>query len=407
MEKNKINEIIETPENENIYEEHIIKTINKLKENKDIKITGKILHYLETPILYYNCTSISNTKSNPFDIDIEFTFEFIDKETPYITILTDFIEPSLKDNRNYFRCLTSDHKYKFNLNNLTQQEKILESMINGIENFLTYLNESICINTFIFFGEYEYEHIYQINDFLQNNNILNFYRINELINNNKKEERYIIITSLYFLIFEPLEEDKALARLINSIKLKDLNLTFDKNEKNKSLILKLSLSKTKKKNSKDIEFVLIDRSRKVKNINENDVNLVDDELIKENENKDENLKYSTLMNQWFSYQDKVNFKNYDIVLNKYKILFSDSKGYLKITEKKKNRIEEFNQHIKFNEKMVALYEKLKNKNNDKRMYKLISNIIYICSELVNYADTKDGKENEYLIKIRKYIDQYK
>jgi len=407
MEKNKINEIIETPENENIYEEHIIKTINKLKENKDIKITGKILHYLETPILYYNCTSISNTKSNPFDIDIEFTFEFIDKETPYITILTDFIEPSLKDNRNYFRCLTSDHKYKFNLNNLTQQEKILESMINGIENFLTYLNESIAINTFIFFGEYEYEHIYQINDFLQNNNILNFYRINELINNNKKEERYIIITSLYFLIFEPLEEDKALARLINSIKLKDLNLTFDKNEKNKSLILKLSLSKTKKKNSKDIEFVLIDRSRKVKNINENDVNLVDDELIKENENKDENLKYSTLMNQWFSYQDKVNFKNYDIVLNKYKILFSDSKGYLKITEKKKNRIEEFNQHIKFNEEMVALYEKLKNKNNDKRMYKLISNIIYICSELVNYADTKDGKENEYLIKIRKYIDQYK
>ena len=404
MEKNKINEIIETPENENIYEEHIIKTINKLKENKDIKITGKILHYLESPILFYYCTSISNTNSNPFDIDIEFTFEFIDKETPYVTILTNFIKPSLKDNRNFFRCLTSDHKYKFNLNNLKLQEKTLESMINGIENFLTYLNESIAINTFIFFGEYEYEHIYQINDFLQNNNILNFYRINEIINN-KKKERYVIITSLYFLIFEPLEEDKALARLINNIKLKDLNLTFDKNEKNDSLILKLSLTKAKKKNNKDLEFVLIDRRRKIENVNENKVNLVDDELIKENE--DEKSKYSKLMNQWFSYQDKVNFKNYDIVLNKYKILFSDNKGYLKITEKKRNKIEEFNQHIKFNEEMVALYEKYKNKNNDKRMYKLISNIIYICSELVNYADTKDGKENEYLIKIRKYINQYK
>ena len=204
-----------------------------------------------------------------------------------------------------------------------------------------------------------------------------------------------------------MEEDKALAKLINSIKLKDLNLTFDKNEKNNSLILKLSLSKTKKKNNKDIEFLLIDRSRKMENVNENEVNLVEDELIKDNVDKDEKSKYSELMNQWFSYQDKVNFKNYDIVLNKYKILFSDSKGYLKITEKKKNRIEEFNQHIKFNEKMVALYEKLNNKNNDKRMYKLISNIIYICSELVNYADTKDGKENEYLIKIRKYINQYK
>ena len=80
MEKNKINEITENPENEKTYEEHIIKTINKLKENKNIKISGKILHYLETPILYYYCTSISNTNSNPFDIDIEFTFEFIDKE---------------------------------------------------------------------------------------------------------------------------------------------------------------------------------------------------------------------------------------------------------------------------------------------------------------------------------------
>ena len=406
MEKNKINENIKNQANENIYEEHIIKTIDKLKENKDIKITGKILHYLETPILYYYCTSISNTNSNPFDIDIEFTFEFIDKETPYVTIVTDFVEPSLKDNRNFFRCLTSDHKYKFNLNNLNQQEKTLESMINGIGNFLTYLNESIAINTFIFCGEYEYEHIYQINDFLQNNNILNFYRINEIIDN-KKEERYIIITSLYFLIFEPLEEDKALARLINKIKLKDINLIFVKNEKNNSLILKLSLSKTKKKNNKDIEFLLIDRSRKIENVNENEVNLVDDELIKENVDKDEKSKYSVLMNQRFSYQDKVNFKNYDIVLNKYKILFSDSKGYLKISEKKKNRIEEFNRHIKFNEKMVTLYENLKNKNNDKRMYKLISNIIYICSELVNYADTKDGKENEYLIKIRKYINQYK
>lgn len=75
--------------------------------------------------------------------------------------------------------------------------------------------------------------------------------------------------------------------------------------------------------------MLIDRSRKMENVNENEVNLVEDELIKDNVDKDEKSKYSELMNQWFSYQDKVNFKNYDIVLNKYKILFSDSKGYLK------------------------------------------------------------------------------
>ena len=47
--------------------------------------------------------------------------------------------------------------------------------------------------------------------------------------------------------------------------------------------------------------------------------------------------------------------------------------------------------------MIGLYEKLGNRNNDKRMYKLISNIIYIY---FNYDDTKDVKENEeniYLI----------
>jgi len=48
--------------------------------------------------------------------------------------------------------------------------------------------------------------------------------------------------------------------------------------------------------------------------------------------------------------------------------------------------------------MIGLCEKLGNRNNDKRMYKLISNIIYIY---FNYDDTKDGKENEENIYINK------
>lgn len=397
MEKNIINESILLPED--AYETHISKTLDNLKKYKDIKITGKILHYLEEPVLYYYCTSISNTKSNPFDLDIEFGFEFINKEIPYVTILTEFIEPTMNDNRNYYRCLTHENKYRFSLNKLEEQEKILGLMIEGIENFLTYLNESIAVNTFIFFGEYELGHIYQINDFFQNKNYLNFYRINE-IKNKKQEEKYIIFTKLYFLLFEPTPHDKALVKLVHSIKLRDLNLFFDKNEQNNSLILKLS----KTKQIQDIEFTLIDRSRKKEN---EEVNLVEEEEINEIKERDDKPSYSILMKEWFNYKDKVNFDNYDIVLNKYKILFSDSKGYLIITDKKKNRIEEFNNHIKFNEKLVELYNKLKNKNNEGRVHKLISNIIYICSELVNYADTTEGKENEYLMKIRKFINANK
>ena len=149
-----------------------------------------------------------------FKYDIVFSFEFINGEIPYVTILTDFIEPTLNDNRNYYRCLTKFHNYKFYLDKYKNQQNILESMINnGIENFLYYLYESKEINTFVFFGEYEYEHIYLINDFLQNKNYLNFYRINQIFGK-IQEERYIFFTKLHFLLFEPLKNDKTLLKLI-------------------------------------------------------------------------------------------------------------------------------------------------------------------------------------------------
>ena len=151
--------------NEENYEQYLKKVIDKMKKYKDIIILGKLLHYLEKPTFYYDCTVLLNTEYNPFDIDIQFCFEFIDGEIPYVTILTDFVDPSLNDNRNYYRCLSKEFTYKFSLVNLPEHEIILESMIEGIENFLTYLKENIAVNNFIFFGQYEYDHIYQINDF--------------------------------------------------------------------------------------------------------------------------------------------------------------------------------------------------------------------------------------------------
>ena len=163
MEKNKINENISQSEEQ--YNELINISIEKMKKFKNIKLSGKLLHYLTKPTLFYYCTILSNYKSNPFDIDKLFSFEFIDGELPYATILTYFIEPSLNDNKNYYHCSTKDYKYKFSLDNFIKHETILESMIKGIGDFLAYLNESIALNSFIFFGEYEYEHIYNINFF--------------------------------------------------------------------------------------------------------------------------------------------------------------------------------------------------------------------------------------------------
>ena len=395
MEINKINENISLGEEQ--YNESINKSIDKLKKYKDIKLSGKILHYLEKPTLFYYCTILSNNEYNPFDIDIIFSFEFIDGEIPYVTILTDFLEPSLNDNRNYYRCLTRDYKYKFSLDNFTKHEIILESMIEGIGNFLAYLSETIALKSFIFFGEYEYDHIYNMNDFFQYKNYLNFYRINEIKKNkNKLEERYIIFTKLYFLFFAPFEEDKSLAKLLFFQKLKDINFIFDKNEQKNSLILKMN----NKKYKNDIEFVLINRKREEK---KEELNLVEeDEEINEKNEKDKQSDYSILMNQWFLYQDNINFKKYDIVLSKYKLFFKDNKRKMKVKEINPNKIQEYNKYIQFNENLISLYEKINNTNNE-RINKMVSNIIYICSELVDYGDNQNGKENEYLMKIRKYI----
>lgn len=393
MEKNKINETILFSDDK--YNEFISKTIAKLKKNKDIKISGKILYYLDKPVLYYYCIVFSNTKSNPFDIDIAFSFEFIDGEIPYVRILTDFIDPTLNDNRNYFRCLLEEHTYKFMLNNLSKCENILLTMVEGIENFLTYINESLAINSFVFFGEYESGHIYQINDFLQGSNYLNFYRINE-IKNNKYEEKYIIFTKLYFLLFSPTPNDKALVKLLFCQKLKELNLFFDKNENNNSIILSL---KNKKKNI-NLEFTIIDRNRKE---NFKDLNLVSEEDNNIINDKDKKSDFSIVIKEWFSYLDKIDFKTFDIVLHKYKIFFKDNKRELKFHEKNENKLKEYNNYILFNEKLISLYQTINSNGNNARIHKLVSNIIYICSELVDYGEPYNGKENEYLVKIRKYI----
>ena len=388
MEKNKINEKESFFEDK--YENYIISSIEHLQKYKEyIKLSGKILHYLEKPILYYNCIVHQNTKINPFDFNIIFSFEFIDGEIPYISILTNIFELYLNDNKNYYRCLSKKYNYIFSLDNLKEHEKILENLIDGLENFITLINESLAINVFIFFGQYEYEHIYQINDFLKDEKI-NFFRIKDL---DEKNEKYIIITQLYFMLFNPIETDKCLAKLLFYHKLKDLNIDsiFIKNEKNGNLILKL----TETKFGKNIEFELIDRKRKNKL---DEMNLV---LNEYNDIKNEFLENIKL----FNVGKNVDFKKYELVINKYKIIFNDSKNNFKIKKKSNKKSEEYIKCVDFYEKLIELYNKLKIKKE--RVDKIIDNIIYLCSELVNYSNCEGNDGNKYLLKIRKYIELQK
>ena len=180
-----------------------------------------------------------------------------------------------------------------------------------------------------------------------------------------------------------------------------MNFIFDRNEERKSLILKLN--KTKYKN--DIEFIILNRNLNIVRKDSNSIDEEEDKIkdIDEILGNDDKSDYSVLKKDWSNFQDIVKFSYYDIVLNEYKILFIDSKINIKFNDKKIDKLDEYNKNIEFNEKLISLYEKLGLNNYAERVNKLKSNIIYMCSELVDYAENQNGEDNEYLKKIRKYI----
>ena len=214
-----------TPKNkpkEKDIESFLEKISNNLTKKKKIEIYGKILNYNinekdnDGTIINFTFYIFKKTSINPFENEIIIDIELIPNKIPYARIKTDFIIPSLYDNRNFYYCLTNEHEYLYNPNNLIELEDILKNVTNlGIENFLISIKENTEIKSFIFYGEYELNSIYNINDFLENSKLLKFYRINQIIENEKRiEEKYLILTQLQILIFKPQEKDKTYAELI-------------------------------------------------------------------------------------------------------------------------------------------------------------------------------------------------
>ena len=398
------NSIINESENyikEGIYQKFIEKTLNDFKENNNITITGKLLHYSSESTLYYIVKVYKNTNINPFEQDILFSFEFINGETPYVSILTDFSEPTMNDNRNYYRCLTKEHNYIFYFDEYSALRKILKFMVSGINNFLIFIKESIEVKYFIYFGEYEFKHVYQINDFLKNKN--NFYRIIE-INNNQEKELFIIFTKIYFMIFQPMESDKNLIKLIFLKELNEIDFIYDKNNDNNSLILNLSNTNYEQ----NLEFVLIDRKH---------ILLPEQKNFEfEQEKNDREYDYSNLIKEWFTYQNNniTLFKNFKSIIKDYKMIFNEYRDHMNILELTTGKDLNFNECdklIEFYERIIEYYESQKtsnnNINNKERESKLISNLIYLCSELINFNKTQSKKNNKYFLTMKKYVNSQK
>ena len=446
------NDLIEANEDEKDYNlliESLEIKINK-KYNNLLRTQGKLLHETEhINILYYIFINKS-TEINPFEVDIEMSVEFIEKEPPYIQILTNFLEPTLYDLKNYFLCLTKKTDYIFEYKYLGKCQIVFLDIISNIQPFLFYLYNCELFKTFIYFGEYHLNHIYHINNFLKNDEALDFFRINRTENSKLFNKiLYIIITELYLLVFEPENNNKSLGKILFYKKLSEISIQFEevyclKNDKIKKK-LKLIISDIKmkilfkedynKENSINEEIKIVESDYNINNLkNINQPNLRKSINKKDLKNNNKNLKnhnnehsinnINKLVNPLiaedrknkniFCYKFEFLFINTDenLVLNKkeykniispYFLLFNclnsiDIKNY-SLEENK----DEINKLIEYNEKLFQKYFRRINNIEKIILNNAIKNIIFLCSEMTScLINDDDTIINFYVEKLKKY-----
>ena len=383
-------------------------------------ISGKILYYLsiEGHIIYFIIEICKDTDINPFDGNFIIDLQFIPKKKPLIKFRKDCFIPSLCDNRNFFDCFVkSDFVYD---DNLDKVEKIMEEIIHfGIKNFLFCLKENIDYNTFIYYGDYELKEIYNINDFLQNLELIKFYRVNHVYNS-EIEEKYFIITQLYFLIFTPKQDDKSFVELIFKEKLRDININIKIIHNNKlkrdTLLLIFEEINTPIDNTYEIEFFFIDRNCPVNTDeiyqeeigNNNEINIINNEP--QSEEKIFMEKYDKLKTDINTKQKEINLSKYISVISTYKPLFKSKNNEVKkLSEiELKNKIIDYEKLFQFCEKNFNHYNNLDDKEKEKfkeriQFYLIVIN--FLAAELMAFYDKEKTNFNFYYNKIKSILNE--
>ena len=404
---------------ENDIEIFIEKISLKLTVLYKLYISGKILYYFqeEGDIIYFVIEICKDTDINPFEANFIIDLQFIPKKKPLINFRKDCFIPSLCDNRNFFDCFVkNDFIYD---NNLTKLEKIMEEIIHdGIKNFLYCLKENIEYNTFVYYGDYELKELYNINDFLQNSDLIKFYRVNHIYNS-EIEEKYFIITQLYFLILIPKKDDKSFAELIFKEKLREINInlkkTFNNKFKKDTILLIFEEINTPIDNTYEMEFFFIDRSCPInindiyqENNNNNEINKINNEP--QNEEKIFMEKYDKLKDDINLKQKEINLSKYISVISTYKPLFKpkmkETKNLSEIEIK--NRIIDYEKLFQFCEKNFEHYNNLEGKEKEKykdriQFYLIVIN--FLAAELMAFYDKEKTNFNYYYNKIKSILNE--
>lgn len=370
--ESEISEISEEEQDYILFIESLELKLNKQYKNI-IKLQGKLLHETENINILFDVFLYKSTEINPFEADIEISIEFIENEAPYVQIMTNFLEPTLYDIKNYFLCLSKKKDYIFQSKYMGKCQIVFLEIISNMQIFLYHLYNCELFKTFVYFGEYNMNHIYHINNFLKNNEIIDFFRINR-IDNEKFYEKilYIIITELHLIVFEPNDNNKSLCKILFYKKLSEIFINCEE--------VKYS---TKDKTTKKLKVSIKDIKNNILFIKKHDKNMINDKIkiLKKDNNsksnqyipksneiiiKEKNYKivdFNKKENQEDNYDNKVKTLNSNQSIinynqnnscNKFEFLFinEEEKDDLKFENLKK----EYENYKKFEQKKKVLVE---------------------------------------------------
>lgn len=344
------------------------KTIEDIFAEIGKKISDK---YTKTDIFIPSYKLIANNKNfyitllfkkstpfNSFKDDIFFTItlsENYPEEQPYVRCLTNFTLPTLYDNRNLLYSIINHY---WSMKGITDPFVPIDEIINKIPDFLKKINEN-CINkTLVYYGDYTIDDIYEMNDFLLNGEI-SFYRVTQYLK--KKCERYIILTDIYCLLFDPAPDAKNLGKLMFIGDIRQLSKRkLGKNKNDDTIIIEYVGGETDLK----FEFAIMNSS------------ITD--FINEADRKIKRLKDRYVVYQ----EDEV--KQGDATSNLFKEKLS------------KSNLEDITKLITYKEK---LYKERKTLNLIKELTILYEKVIEI------YSADSDPKFEEYLNKLKEMIKE--
>ena len=362
------------------------------------------------------------------------TIDFIENEPPYVQIMTNFLEPTLYDIKNYFLCLTKKKDYIFSYKYFGKFQIIFIDILSHIQIFLHHLYDAEVFKTFIYFGEYSLNHIYHINNFLKNNEILDFFRVNRVRNEDFYEKIfYIILTEIYLIVFEPDDNNKSLGKILFYKKLSEISVSYeevymhfgeDKVKKKLKVTIKDFQNKIlfKEKNNggvinHKIKISYLNYNSNTSNTNSSQINDIEEKkdlcnklyflFINKEEDDDKNIDYLKKEYDYFKQfiiKKKVIIeKEYQNIIFPYWLIFNNLNNLNKTKYSLEKNKDEVNKLIEYNEKLFKKYTKRKDKLDKIILNNAISNIIFLCSEMTScLINDEQNNINFYVEKIQKY-----